>query len=302
VGLASDGLAAGLPPAAPAASPARRLLQRRLVGLALVAPALLVVALFFVAPLVLSAVGAFQAADGTWTLAHFAKALDLYDRDIVFTIAIVALSTLLIALVAIGIAGYLTLGEHPRSVAILRWLYRWPLFIPFVVAGQVMRTFLAKNGLLNHVLIGAGLITPLSAQSVLDWRGIVVAFVWKQAPFVTLLLAGAMASLDRTHVEAARNLGAPRWRVLGGIVLPQVRGTLLVGLVLSFVTMLSVLSVPLMINPNSPTMMTVDVAYRINTHADYAVANALCLLSLLFAAVGAAFYLRHAVRKAEDPA
>jgi len=162
-----------------------------------------------------------------------------------------------------------------------------------------MRTFLAKNGLLNHVLIGTGLIEPLSAESMLDWRGIVVAFVWKQAPFVTLLLAGAMASLDRTHVEAARNLGAPRWRVLFGIVLPQVRGTLLVGLVLSFVTMLSVLSVPLMINPNSPTMMTVDVAYRISTLSDYAVANALCLISLLLAAVGAAFYLRHAAQKAE---
>ena len=86
------------------------------------------------------------------------------------------------------------------------------------------------------------------------------------------------------------------------IVLPQVRGTLLVGLVLSFVTMLSVLSVPLMINPNSPTMITVDVAYRINTFADYAVANALCLLSLLLAAVGAAFYLRHAVKRVETGA
>ncbi|HTI47500.1 MAG TPA: ABC transporter permease subunit [Casimicrobiaceae bacterium] len=250
-------------------------------------------------PLVLSAVGAFRAADGSFTLAHFAKSIDLYTKDIVFTIGIVGLSTLLISIVAIAIAGYLTLGENPRGVALLRWLYRWPLFIPFVVAGQVMRTFLAKNGLLNHVLIGTGLIEPLSAESMLDWRGIVVAFVWKQAPFVTLLLAGAMASLDRTHVEAARNLGAPRWRVLFGIVLPQVRGTLLVGLVLSFVTMLSVLSVPLMINPNSPTMMTVDVAYRISTLSDYAVANALCLISLLLAAVGAAFYLRHAVQKAE---
>ncbi len=109
-----------------------------------------------------------------------------------------------------------------------------------------------------------------------------------------------MASLERQHIEAARNLGAPRWRVLIDIVLPQVRGTLLVGLVLSFVTMLSVLSVPLMINPNSPTMITVDVAYRINTHADYAVANALCLLSLLLAAFGAAFYLRHAVKRVES--
>jgi ABC-type spermidine/putrescine transport system permease subunit I len=272
---------------------------RRWAGFVLIAPALLVVGVFFVAPLALSAIGAFRAADGGFTLAHFEKSLDLYTKDLVFTIGIVALSTLLIALVSIAIAGYLTLGENPRAVATLRWLYRWPLFIPFVVAGQVMRTFLAKNGMLNHVLIGTGLTDPLSAQSWLDWRGIVVAFVWKQAPFVTLLLAGAMAALERQHIEAARNLGAPRWRVLIDIVLPQVRGTLLVGLVLSFVTMLSVLSVPLMINPNSPTMITVDVAYRINTFGDYAVANALCLLSLLLAAFGAAFYLRHAVRRAE---
>ena len=285
----ADGAIVALPPGG----------SRRWAAVALVLPALVVVAVFFVIPLALSAVGAFREPGGAFTLAHFEKALDLYSRDLIFTVAIVALSTLLIALVAIAIGGYLTLGENPRSVSILRWLYRWPLFIPFVVAGQVMRTFLAKNGMLNHVLIGTGLIEPLQAESWLDWRGIVVAFVWKQAPFVTLLLAGAMAALERQHIEAARNLGAPRWRVLIDIVLPQVRGTLLVGLVLSFVTMLSVLSVPLMINPNSPTMMTVDVAYRINTHADYAVANALCLLSLLLAGIGAAFYLRHAVKRVE---
>jgi len=271
----------------------------RWIGLALLAPALVVVVVFFVAPLAMSAIVAFRRKDGVLTLEHFAKSFDLYTTDLLFTLAIVLLSTLLIGLVAIAIAGYLTLGENPRTVSILRWLYRWPLFIPFVVAGQVMRTFLAKNGMLNHVLIGSGLIEPLSAQSLLDWRGIVIAFVWKQAPFVTLLLAGAMASLESQHIEAARNLGARRLRVLIDIVLPQVRGTLLVGLVLSFVTMLSVLSVPLMINPNSPTMVTVDVAYRINTFADYAVANALCLLSLVLAAGGAWFYLQHAVGKVE---
>src|SRR5881394_3336163 len=258
--------------------------------------ALAVIAVFFVLPLAMSAVLAFRGKSGEFTLEHFAKSWDLYRTDLIFTVAIVAASTVLIALVAIAIAGYLTLGENPRAVAVMRWLYRWPLFIPFIVTGQVMRTFLAKNGMLNHVLIGSGLVEPLAAQSVLDWRGIVVAFVWKQAPFVTLLLAGAMASLEAQHIEAARNLGARRLRVLLDIVLPQVSGTLLVGLVLSFVTMLSV---PLMINPNSPTMVTVDVAYRINTFADYAVANALCLLSLLLAAGGAWFYLQHAVGKVE---
>jgi ABC-type spermidine/putrescine transport system permease subunit I len=268
-------------------------------GVLLVAPALAIIALFFALPLGLSVVGAFQDKSGAWTLGNLAKAYELYTTDFIFTVAIVALSSLLIAAIAIAIAGYLTLGEHPRLVAALRWLYRWPLFIPFIVSAQLMRGFLAKNGTLNHLLIGGGLIEPLSAQSLLDWRGIVIAFVWKQAPFVTLLLAGAMASLDRQHVEAARNLGASRFRALFEIVLPQVRGTLLVGVVLSFVTMLSVLSVPLMINPNSPTMITVDIAYRINTHADYGVANALCLASLALAAAGAWFYLRHAVARAE---
>ena len=271
----------------------------RWTGVALAAPALAVVGAFFIAPLAMSAIVAFRGKGGGFTLEHFSKAFDLYTTDLLFTLAIVLLSTVLIGLLSIAIAGYLTLGENPRAVATLRWLYRWPLFIPFVVAGQVMRTFLAKNGMLNHVLIGSGLIEPLSAQSMLDWRGVVVAFVWKQAPFVTLLLAGAMASLESQHIEAARNLGARRLRVLLDIVLPQVRGTLLVGLVLSFVTMLSVLSVPLMINPNSPTMVTVDVAYRINTFADYPVANALCLLSLVLAAGGAWFYLRHTAKKIE---
>jgi putative spermidine/putrescine transport system permease protein len=277
-------------------------MNQRTAALLLVSPALAVIAVFFIVPLGLSVQGAFTGKEGGFTLAHFEKSFELYTNDMVFTVAIVLLSCALIAAVAIAIAGYLTLGEHPRTQAALRWLYRWPLFIPFVVAGQVMRTFLAKNGMLNHVLVGSGWIEPLAAQSLLDWRGIVIAFVWKQAPFVTLLLAGAMASVEVQHIEAARNLGARRARVLWEIVLPQVRGTLLVGLVLSFVTMLSVLSVPLMINPNSPTMMTVDVAYRISTHGDYAVANALCLVSLLFASAGAWIYLRHAVRRAEGVA
>src|SRR2546430_4659742 len=143
----------------------------------------------------MSAVVAFRRKDGGLTLEHFAKSFDLYTTDLLFTLAIVIASTVLIGLVAIAIAGYLTLGENPRAVAILRWLYRWPLFIPFVVAGQVMRTFLAKNGMLNHVLIGTGLIEPLSAQSLLDWRGIVLALLWEQAPLATLLPGRALASL-----------------------------------------------------------------------------------------------------------
>jgi ABC-type spermidine/putrescine transport system permease subunit I len=271
--------------------------QSRLISFALVAPALLILVALFVYPLGFSLVTAFVDEAGAWTLGNFAKAFEFYWRDIGFTILIVGLSTALIGAIAIAIGGYLTLGEHPRAVAILKWLYRWPLFIPFIVAGQLMRTFLAKNGMMNNALVEIGVLEPLQAQSFLDWRGIVVTFVWKQTPFVALLVAGAMASLDRATIEAARNLGAGRLRVLLEIVVPQVRGTLVVGLILSFVIMMSVLSVPLMINAQSPTMLTVDMAFRINAYGDYGVANALGFISYLMTGVVAWIYLRQGVRE-----
>lgn len=266
-------------------------------GMLLVSPALLVIVVFFLGPLLASVVSSFQTKAGAWTLANFDKSFELYSGDVGYTAVIVLVSTLVVGLMSVAIGGYLTLGTNPRAQAVLRWLYRWPLFIPFIVAGQVMRTFLAKNGLLNQLLIGSGILEPLAAQSYLDWRGIVLAFVWKQTPFVALMVAGAMAAIEPAHIEAARNLGAGRLRILFEIIIPQIRRTLMVGLVLSYVTMLSVLSVPMMINPNSPTMMTVDVAYRINAHGDYGVANALCLISLVLASVGAWFYLRHGVAR-----
>jgi putative spermidine/putrescine transport system permease protein len=67
--------------------------------------------------------------------------------------------------------------------------------------------------------------------------------------------------------------------------------------VLSFVTMLSVLSVPLMVAGSQPTMLTVDMAFRINSYGDYATANALGVISYAIAAIAAWIYLRHSVRR-----
>ena len=266
-------------------------------ALALLAPALVMVGLLFVYPLVLSLAHAFRnEAGGTWDFTNFVKAWTLYGNDVVLTAAVTVLSTALVGVLAIAVAGYLTLGENPRAVAALRWIYRWPLFIPFVVAAQLMRTFLAKNGMLNNVLMSVGVVDPLHAVSLLDWRGVVITFVWKQLPFAALLLAGAMASLDRSMIESARGLGAGRLRILLEIVLPQVQATLWVALILSFVTMLSALSVPMMIIAGSPTLLTVDMAWRVNSYGDYGVANALGFMSFAMSGVAAWFYLRQGLR------
>jgi ABC-type spermidine/putrescine transport system permease subunit I len=263
--------------------------------LLLVMPALVLVLGLFVYPLGYSLVSAFTNRDGALGLDNFIKTFDLYAADILFTLVITVASTALVGILAAAIGGYLVLGTCPAAIAVLKWLYRWPLFIPFIVAAQCMRTFLAKNGMLNNTLDTLGLVDVTNLSGLLDWRGIIVTFVWKETPFVALLVSGAMAALDRSGIEAARNLGAGGLRILVEIVLPQVAGVMTVGLVLAFVTMLSVLSVPIMISGGSPTMITVDMAFRVNSYSDYGTANALGFVSYLIAGLGAWIYLRRNV-------
>jgi ABC-type spermidine/putrescine transport system permease subunit I len=266
-------------------------------GLLLLAPAILLLLGLFGVPAIYSVIGAFAGASGGASLEHFRMAVTVYGRDIWFTVWMVCVSILLIAALAVLIAGYLTLGSNRIAVQMLAWLYRWPLFIPMVCAAQMMRSFLARNGMLNTIVVSTGVIGTANTTSLLDWRGIMITFVWKQLPFVTLMVAGAMAALDRSYVEAARDLGASRLRVLGGIILPLVRAPLLVACVLTFVTLMSVLSVPVMLTADSPTMITVDMAYRVTTFRDYGTSNALGVISYAITMVAGWFYLRHAARE-----
>ena len=270
-------------------------MKNRASALLLVAPALVMVLALFVYPLGMSLVSAFTTRDGQLSFDNFVKAFELYGTDIVFTFVIVAVSTALIGLLAALIGGYLVLGAHPLAVSVLKGLYRWPLFIPFIVAAQCMRTFLAKNGIMNNTLDTLGLVDVANLSGLLDWRGIIITFVWKQTPFVTLLVSGAMAALDRATIEAAANLGASGLRILVEIILPQVAGVMRVGLILAFVTMLSVLSVPIMISGGSPTMITVDMAFRVNSYSDYGVANALGFVSYAMAGLAAWMYIRRSM-------
>ncbi|VFS64614.1 ABC-type molybdate transport system, permease component [Raoultella terrigena] len=122
-------------------------------------------------------------------------------------------------------------------------------------------------------LVASDLLTPMET---LSWaglgRGIIITFVWEGSwAFATLLICGAMAALERSQILAARNLGASRPRILFDIILPQVLPAIAWRWCSPTVTMMSVLSVPLMIGVGTPTMITVDMAFRVNSYGDYAV-------------------------------
>lgn len=276
--------------------------EKTVLSLLMVTPALLLIVAFFVYPLGFSLHSAVTDESDQLTLAHLVKSFELYSQDILFSLVIVALSVALIAVLSLTIAGLITLSPYQRMVSILGLLYRMPLFIPFIVAAQMMRTFLAKNGLMNNTFVASGLMEPLDTVSFLGWSGIVFTFVWKQLAFATLLVSGAMAALERNQIQAARNLGAGRVHILFEIMIPQILPSLGVALILSTVTIMSVLSVPLMIGTGTPTMLTADMAFRINSYGDYGVANALGLISYSITAVLAWFYLKQGLANGGKPA
>src|SRR2546423_1424818 len=106
--------------------------SQRLFGLLLVTPALALVTALFLYPLGLSIASAFSHPDGSIGFGNFAKAIELYSGDMLYTVFIVVSAVALTGLVAVAFAGYLTMGETRWLVTGLAWLYRWPLFIPFI--------------------------------------------------------------------------------------------------------------------------------------------------------------------------
>ena len=177
--------------------------------LLLVAPAALMIAILFLYPLGFSLVSAFTAPGQPFTLDHFRKVYALYASDVLFSLIIVLVSVALLALIAITLSAVIALSPCRPVVRLLGFLYRLPLFIPFIVVAQMMRTFLAKNGLMNNALVAADLVTPLETRSWLGWKGIVITFVWKQLAFATLLTGQTRADIEeifRTAVESVEGV------------------------------------------------------------------------------------------------
>ncbi|MCS7221678.1 MAG: ABC transporter permease subunit [Anaerolineae bacterium] len=248
-------------------------------------------------PFVLSIYRSFLSSEGVLTLANYAKVRELYLRDVRFSLEISVLSTAVAAALSIVLAAYLRLASSSiaRAVGVV---YRLPIFIPFVVVGQMMVTFLAPHGLLNIFLAQVGLINLDAPLQWLNWKGLVFGFVWKQTPFMTLIVLSGFKMVDDTYIEAARSVGARFYQVVFRILVPMSLATISVAMILVFTSTIGTFTLPYMlIGGKSPTTLTVDIAHRVTYFGDYGVANALGTLAYLMVLFTAVYYLRYMVRK-----
>jgi len=229
--------------ATPAAARRRRLVDRsQWVGYIYIAPAIALVAVFFVLPLGMTAWMSLH----NWPLmgAHrfigldnyFAIAKDVrFWRALNFTFYYTFVVTIAIFVVAFPLALFV---ERPRPMA---GFYRSAFFMPVVVgfaSASLLWAWLLNvdSGLFSPAAYQLGLtekkVNLLATFNPAFWS-IIVMVVWKVAGFTMVILMTGLQSIPTELMEAAKIDGASAWQRFRSITLPLMRRTLALALILS---------------------------------------------------------------------
>ena len=93
---------------------------------------------------------------------------------------------------------------------------------------------LRSQGVINTLLIALGVIdTPL--KLLYNFGAVLVGMIYALLPFMILSTYSAIEKLDPSLVEAARDLGAGRWRAFWTVTVPMTRAGIMAGCVLVFI-------------------------------------------------------------------
>jgi len=239
-----------------------------------VAPALIVIALFFVLPvfaglvLSLSDFDIYALADlanlrfvGLGNYAHVLQ-MQLFWKALANTAYFVVIGVPLSLGVSLGCAVLLQ-----SKLARFKPLWRTALFAPVVttlVAVAVIWRYLfhVKYGLVNHALLGLG-VNPI------DWLGdphwamptIILFAVWKNFGGNMIIFIAALQAIPEDLYEAARLDGATPWQLFRHITLPSLAPTLLMVSILTTAGYFQLFAEPYVMTQGGPLQSTVSVLY-----------------------------------------
>lgn len=212
----------------------------RLQPYGLMAPALVVIGVMFIFPAVYNVILAFQKltpfdapGDAAWVgLENFKSVFrDPQTRGSAFntTFWLTGVTVVLRLVFGMGLALLL------QSQVLARWKLRGvcrtlvliPWMIPPVVAVASWRWLLdAQTGVLNQVLVGIGLIPdgiPFLADTSTVWWSVIAILVWRELPFVVVVLVAGLQSIPKEQYEAASLDAAGPIQSFRYVTLPNLR-------------------------------------------------------------------------------
>ena len=137
--------------------------------------------------------------------------------------------------------------------------YLLMLVVPFWI-NEILRTFawfiiLAYQGPLNALLLWLGLTAePIRFMS--GDGGVVLGMAYAYLLFMVFPLYNAIETLDHNQIEAARDLGAPTWRIHWRVVVPHAKPGIAVGCIMVFMLTASSYAVPAILGGPSSRWFT----------------------------------------------
>jgi iron(III) transport system permease protein len=178
----------------------------------------------------------------TWHNYTMVFTTPFYQRCLTNSLFMSGMATLFSVLAGVPFAFFTTRFRLPFADA-LRTLGTLPLILPTFIGAEAWLLLLGRSGVITQFLQGQGIIIP----SIMGWHGVVLVFTLQFFPFVFLMVASAMNSVDRSLEEAARNLGATPWRVFRTITLPVITPSIAAGGLIVFCMSIENFGVPTII-------------------------------------------------------
>jgi len=177
-----------------------------------------------------------------------------------------------------------------------------PVVVPPVVSVLLWRFFFqaSSHGVFNTMLgwVGLGPLPWLQSAGT-AMPSIVIESTWANAGSAVIIYLAALVAVPTELYDAAEVDGASVWQKIRHVTLPQLRGVLLVTLILQLLATAQLFTEPLLFTSGGPNNATLTVLLLIYRYAfqnslggDYGMAAALSLMLAAFLAVFTAIYYR----------
>jgi putative spermidine/putrescine transport system permease protein len=181
----------------------------RLSSVILLGGPLLFLGIFFLVPFGQLLMESLQRGEA-YTISNYTKILTdgFYWKTILFTFEISLWSTLLCFVLGYPVAYYLNFYVHSRQARRLIYLILiTPLFTSNIVRAFGWIVMLGREGIVNKSLLAVGLTDAPLHMTYTKW-GIVLALSYTLVPFMVLAIGSVLQNINRSVIEAARDLGA----------------------------------------------------------------------------------------------
>ena len=202
----------------------------------------------------------------------------LYLSSLLKSLEVAAVSTALLLLIGYPLA--YGIARSPRGLQpLLVMLVILPFWTSFLIRVYAWINILQRDGLLNDVLLALHVIDTPRGWLASD-TAIYIGVVYSYLPFMVLPLYAALEKIDPALLEAAADLGCPRWLAFWRVTVPLTRAGIAAGALLCFIPIMGEFVIPDLLGNSQSLMVGQTLWTEFFSNRDWPVASAIAVALL----------------------